>query len=247
MANDLGFSTASNSQYKDAWTVGRTQQIYDNISALTVLLSDYKQGVNINYNAVASVTVDTGSIMIAGKLRRNTTTATVGWANTGGNDIVETSSTGYYIWAVASGSTSTFEYAINQTSANMTGNANSRLIGWFWNDTANNIEGVWYKDKDQKKYYTSKWLANMTAATNYVFNHNLGTLRVMATIQIAGLTGSSITLIPNFELAFGRGTTTYGLTTATIGIFCYAKTDDIWNGSAWTLSNDARLLMSTIE
>jgi hypothetical protein len=133
-----------------------------------------KNGVNAHYLTTSTTTIDTGSIMINNKLRKNTANITLTWAMTGGNGITETSSTGYYIWAVASGSTSTFECAINQTSTNMTGNANSRLIGWFWNDTANSIEGVWYKDASERKIYESSPIPLVTM-TGITINHGMGT------------------------------------------------------------------------
>ena len=174
MANDLGYAAPANAQYKDPTTVNLIQGIHDNITALANLLVLYKQDVKVNVASDSSLTVSTGSIVINKKLRKNTANITLGWSMTGGNTIAETSSTGYYIWAYASGASSTFECAINNTSASMTGNANSRLIGWFWNDTGNNVEGAWYFDNHNTKTYESKWL-NVSKATSYVCYHNLNT------------------------------------------------------------------------
>jgi len=176
MANDLGYVTGVNAVYKDPVTVSKIQQIWDNFSAITLLLSSYKEGVSLNLASVATIEAETGALMINGKLRRNTATGTIGWGNTAGNTIVETSSTGYYIWAFASGTTSTFEYGINQTSANMTGNANARLIGWFWNDTGQTIEGVWYLDQAGNKHYIG--YAHILNTTLQVLHHNLNTDKV---------------------------------------------------------------------
>jgi hypothetical protein len=181
MSNDLGYVAPANAAYKDPVTVNMVQGIYDNVTAIAMFLADYKSNVKISYVDANNVSVDTGSIMINGKLRRNTTTATVTWSNTGGNGIAETSSTGYYIWAVASGASSTFELAINNTSASMTGNANSRLIGWFWNDTGNSIEGVWYYDENKRKKYESK-IFQINKTNYFVFNHNLGQKRFTSTM-----------------------------------------------------------------
>ena len=193
MAENLGYAALANRQYKDPTTVGWAQQLQDNLTALVALLNGYKQNIIARYTDDSTVSIETGSIMIAGKLRQNITTSTVTWANTGGNTIAETSSTGYYIWAYASGPTSTFEVAINQTAASMTGNANARIIGWFWNDTGNTIEGVMYFDENNRKKYESKILY-ITAAGNYfVFNHILYTKRInlnMLFSQSADMTGS---------------------------------------------------------
>jgi len=174
MANDLGYAALANRAYKDPTTVGWAQQLQDNITALVAVLTDFKSGLKLSIASVSTVQIETGCIMINGKLRKNTSTATVAWSDTGGNTIAETSSTGYYIWAVASGSTSTFTLAINQTAASMTGNANARMIGWFWNNTANNIEGVWTINQDGGKKFESDTGAFVNN-TSYFFNHNLGT------------------------------------------------------------------------
>jgi hypothetical protein len=171
MANDLGYVAPANAAYKDPVTVNMVQGIYDNVTAIAMLINDYS---NIKMRIVDgnNIEVTSGSIMINGKLRKNTQTATVTWSNTGGNGIAETSSTGFYIWAVASGASSTFEVAINNTSASMTGNANSRLIGWFWNDTGNTIEALWYLDKDYHKWYETTWYQVQPAGW-HIFHHNL--------------------------------------------------------------------------
>ena len=143
MANDLGYAALANRAYKDPTTVGWAQQLQDNATAIVMLLSEYRKGCRLSYVDSNTIQVDTGSIMIAGKMRKNTTTATVNWASTGGNGIAETSATSYCLWAYASGPTSTFEVAINQTSASMTGCANARMIGKLYNGTGNAIEQVW--------------------------------------------------------------------------------------------------------
>ena len=189
MANDLGYTTLATVIYKDPVTVSRAQGLQDNITALASLLTNFKQGVTISYVNSNTLQVETGCIMINNKLRRNTTTSTVNWASTGGNGIAETSSTGYYIWAYASGTTSTFELAINQTSVSMTGNANARLIGWFWNDTGNNIEGCWWKDENERKHYKSRWLP-VAALSAYTINHNLNTFDLTTILYSNTTTGS---------------------------------------------------------
>jgi len=143
MANDLGYAALANRAYKDPTTVGWAQQLQDNITALVALLSDYRKGCRISYVDANTISIDTGAMVVAGKLRRNTATATVTWSDTGGNTIAETSSTSYCIWAVASGASSTMTFAINQTAASMTGNANSRFIGQWYNGTGNAIEQLW--------------------------------------------------------------------------------------------------------
>jgi len=174
MANDLGYAALANRSYKDPTTVGWAQQLQDNITAIMALTLNYREGLSISLDAADSLTVETGSIVINGKMRRNVTTSTITWASTGGNTIAETSSTGYYIWAYASGATSTFEVAINQTASNMTGNANARMIGWFWNNTANTIESLWFLDSNGKKYFETAWI-NFIKNTSYGFTHNLNT------------------------------------------------------------------------
>jgi hypothetical protein len=183
MSNDLGYVAPANAAYKDPVTVNMVQGIYDNVTAIAMLLSNYS---NIKMRIVDgnNIEVSTGSIMINGKLRKNTQTATVTWSNTGGNGITETSSTGYYIWAYASGASSTFELAINNTSASMTGNANSRLVGWMWNDTGNTIEALWYADKDNRRWYETTWY-NAQQGGWYTFHHNLNSKLTDSSIWIS--------------------------------------------------------------
>ena len=174
MSNDLGYAGLGSVTYKQPVTVSWAQQAQDNITALTTLFSNYKQGVKLSPKDAATILVSTGSIMINNKLRQNTSNIAVTWSMTGGNTIAETSSTGYYIWAIASGSTSTFECGINQTATNMTGNANARLLGWFWNNTANAVEGCWTLNQDKEKKYESSWF-NVNSASAYTLNHNMET------------------------------------------------------------------------
>ena len=222
MSNDLGYTPPSARVYKDAVTVSMIQGIDDNVTALANLLFNYKQGVIISYVDSNTLKVDTGSIVINNKLRRNTSGLTINWASTGGNAIAETSSTGYYIWAIASGVTSTFECAINQTAASMTGNANARLIGWFWNNTGNNIEGLWYKDQNEKKYYETPFMAVIVGSL-YTFNHNLGTQKFTTNIFLSSVTGGGNTDIfdigaGQYDEGLGVGFQIENVLTATVGI-----------------------------
>lgn len=192
MSNNLGYAAPANAAYKDPVTVNMVQGIYDNVTAIANFLNNYKSNIRLSLTDGNNIEAETGSIMINGKLRQNTTTATITWSNTGGNGIAETSSTGYYIWAVASGASSTFEYAINQTSTNMTGNADSRLVGWFWNNSGNTIEGLWYLDQDKRKRYEST-IVNISVGLYYLFTHNIGHKRISSSVlysTAADLTGA---------------------------------------------------------
>jgi hypothetical protein len=140
MANDMGYAGYGTANYKDPITVSLIQQINDNVTAIANLLNAYRTEANVAYSSAGGVIVSTGSVMINGKLRRNTDNESVTWASTGGNGVVEAASTGVYVWAVASGSTSTFNTTINFTSTTHTGNANARLIGYFYNGADSNID-----------------------------------------------------------------------------------------------------------
>jgi hypothetical protein len=146
---------------------------------------------------------------------------------TAGNTIAETSSTGYYIWAIASGSTSTFECGINQTASNMTGNANSRMIGWFWNGTANTIEGVWWKDANNNRHFRTPWYSTTTGNT-YVFHHGLESMefisRTWVAPNVSGTGASEVgvhetTTSTKSELMLDNSSTTYY-----VGKFARVKT-----------------------
>ena len=190
MANDLGYAALANRSYKDPTTVGWAQQLQDNITAISMLLTDYDHDLELYVNTAGWPVVTTGSIMIAGKMRRNTVELTATWAMTGGNTIAETSSTGYYIWAYASGTTSTFEIAFNQTAASMTGNANSVLIGWIWNDQAQNITRCVNTSNpipEIMHYGTSESAAVPRRSTQFKMAYGVQTMANNAAINIVNL------------------------------------------------------------
>jgi len=143
MSNDMGYAALTPVAYKDPVTVGWGQQVLDNITAVANLLMDYQKGCRLSYVSTGTIEVGTGCLMINGHPRRNTTTSTVTFGLSGGAGYTEASSTSYYVWAFASGSTSIFQIGLNQTASNHTGQANARLLGKLYNGTGCAIEQLY--------------------------------------------------------------------------------------------------------
>jgi hypothetical protein len=117
-----------------------------NNTALDRLLANYREGMQITYSSATAVTVGTGSITCSDstgatkKLRQNTSTTSVGWADIDAG--AEASSTTYYIYANcdADAETATFDVSLSSTAP--TGTTYYKRLGSFYNNADGNISAI---------------------------------------------------------------------------------------------------------
>lgn len=122
-------------------------RIIENNTALDLMLSTYRSGVNLSYASASTITIGAGGIMVsnsAGTTRlmaANTSAITGTWAmiDTG----AEANATTYYVYAICSAVTdTTFTVKISTNSATPSVGTYYKRLGSFYNDASGNITNV---------------------------------------------------------------------------------------------------------
>lgn len=127
-----------------------------NNEAFNRILIDYQEGAEVIYSSATEVIVSAGSVVCRSsdtadtgvrRLRTNTSTTTVGWANidTG----AEAGSTTYYVYARADTDATTFTVLISTSSSAPTGATYYKKLGSFYNNASSDI--------DRAKVYTNAY------------------------------------------------------------------------------------------
>jgi len=113
--------------------------------SLTSMLREYRHGCKVIADTVAQIKVEAGEVCCVDasgnkKLRRNTSTITVTWANidTG----AEAASKRYYVHAVADTAATTFTVEISLSATAPDGVTTFKLLGSFYNNGSSNITDV---------------------------------------------------------------------------------------------------------
>lgn len=161
----LGIATVgyTANEYKDTSTIfldGDTTyfndidtELQDHVlEPLDRLLYNFKEGCGIIYATAATLTVETGEVVLhnaAGslhKMRRNTSDVTVTWADidTG----AEASETTYYLYAIADADATTFTVQISASSSAPDSATYYRRLGSFYNNASSNVEQIANDDRD---------------------------------------------------------------------------------------------------
>jgi len=218
-----------------------------NNEAIDRLMQFHKIGADVAYNSASQVTVSLGSVACSNsgdtirRLRTNTSSTTVTWANidTG----AEAGSTTYYVYAVADTDAETFTIEISTSSSAPTGATYFLKLGSFFNDGSSNI--------DRKKIYTNAYghavndssgIPKITAIYSYGTSYSSFTtkgsdLKIAYGFarDIAGSSTQAVTNLP-FESA-----STYSATCASFGSqsgAAYPSVSSIDSGSQFTIKNN---------
>lgn len=120
---------------------------YNNIvSPLDSLLANYREGLNINYDSAAQVTVSSGSVTVSnsdGSVRlflKNSGSTTVTWSDI---DTGAESTGTYYVYAIAASASATaVTFKISANSTSPSGITYYKRIGSFVNDGSSNITNI---------------------------------------------------------------------------------------------------------
>jgi len=147
---------ASNGWCVDEWDKTRllgTSLINDidtstqaNNEALDRVLSNYRQGMLLQYLTASTITVTAGEVVCSNsggtvrKMRSNTSGTTVTWSDidTG----AEASGTTYYIYASCDATATTAVFKISTSSSTPSGLTYYKRLGNFYNDGSGNISQV---------------------------------------------------------------------------------------------------------
>ena len=118
-----------------------------NNDALDRVLSNYREGMTISYSSASALSVSAGEVVVstaAGDVRlmlNNTSATSVGWSDLDTGS--ESSSTTYYIYAIAATSAAeTATFKISASSTAPTGITYYKRIGSFYNDASSNITQI---------------------------------------------------------------------------------------------------------
>lgn len=183
------------------------------------MLFTYRSKAKIVYASASTLTVeagevacrDSGSTLI--KMRRNTSSTTVAWADLDTGS--EAASTTYYIWAVADADATTFTVKISASATFPTGVTYAAKLGSFYNDSSSNITNI-ANDHSEGigEWYDSGWFA-VSNNNTYSKTHNLGTTKVLITLLFSNNSnGSGLCLLSaGSDL---NGASEYGLYTSAL-------------------------------
>lgn len=176
-----------------------------NNEAIDRILQHYQMGAGVFYSSATAVTVAPGSVVCSNsggtvrRLRSNTSSTSVGWANidTG----AEAGSTTYYVYAVADTDATTFTVEISTSSSAPVGATYYLKLGSFYNNSSSNIDN--YKVYSNAYYPAptdSSGIPKVTAIYSYATSTSSYTL-VQSSLKVAfgyvSVAGASTTSISN--------------------------------------------------
>ncbi len=162
-----------------------------NNEAIDRILVDYQEGADVFYSSAIAVTVSPGSVACSNsggtirRLRTNTSTTSVGWANIDAG--AEEASTTYNVFAVADTDATTFTVMISKSSA-PTGATYYKKLGSFYNDASSNI--------DRAKIYTNTY--------GHTVNDNSGIPEIVSVYDYGTSTSSYTVKESAMKIAFGN-------------------------------------------
>lgn len=191
--------------------------------ALDRLLIGYRRGLGINYSTAAAVNVLAGELAIPNsgetivRLRRTTSTTSVGWADidTG----AEASATTYYIYATADTDITGMVFKISASSSAPSGATYYRQIGSFYNNSSSSIENVVsYRPENGVDYrdVVKGWgIITVSGTAAILDQYNISGIVDDGTGQI------TVTWDTDFAGTSYPAVCTNGSTTTSAGGFCY--------------------------
>lgn len=161
-----------------------------NFNALDRLLSNYNQGVRINYSSASAVSVSAGSIVCSNsdgtvrRFRKNAAATTVDWddIDTG----TEQASTTYYVYAVADTDIEGFTLKISASSSAPSGATNYSKIGSFYNDSDSDITRI---NNESDRWELGAAVSKTLGTTYQALSDGV----VVATIDCSGTTAGYLT------------------------------------------------------
>lgn len=119
-----------------------TQSVYIT-DPLERLLSNYRQNGLLSYLSASTITVAAGEVTCSNsaatirKMRQNTSSTTVTWANIDTGS--EATSTTYYVYAVADADATTFTIKLSTSSSAPSGATYYKRLGSFYNNSSGDI------------------------------------------------------------------------------------------------------------
>lgn len=114
-----------------------------NNEALDRMLSNYRRGAIVQYASASTLSVTAGEVSCSNsggtvrRFRANTSATTVTWSDIDTGS--ESSSTTYYVWAVADTDATTFTVTISTSNTAPNSKTYYALLGSFYNDSSSNI------------------------------------------------------------------------------------------------------------
>lgn len=154
--------------------------IQNNQSALDRVLANYNTVV-LSYNSASQLTASPGEVVCSNsdgsvrKMRQNTTSTTITWANidTG----AEAASTQYYVYANCDADATTATFKISGNSTTPTGLTYYKKIGQFYNDGSSNITNLYNSKETSWGAFTAKSAGTTYQATTdgFVVGYTSGT------------------------------------------------------------------------
>jgi len=124
-----------------------------NNEAIDRLLTNYRQGVRINYSSSSALSLSAGEVVCSNsdgsvrRFRKNTSATTVDWddIDTSSEEASET----YYVYAVADTDATTFTFKISKSATSPTGATYFKKLGSFYNNSDSDITRI---DNDSEEW-----------------------------------------------------------------------------------------------